>query len=491
MTKLTRAALPAMTFILMTALCFGMAAASTGSPSNSVNNTISVRPDIIIESARVFDAAGRELHEIDENTPPFTLEITYVDFGLIEAVNSGRDAYTYLESRRLEGFITNSPESGFTVLSNRGSLNRAGMSTRNDAPRFLLRFQDVTYNGKGTGRLDFRVHYGIEGEPTPVIGQGSAAFPQTNLEDDDDDEEDIPRFRPHIIISSFSFGNEQIIAGSEFSLDITYQNTSSDITLENILIRVDLSAADISIASGSTTIYVDSLPAGASQTHSFALQALPGAKMGSHGVGVEFRYQFRVVRNNRTEIENMDDSVTIAIPLTQIDRFVVDPISEMSEYVQTGDLFFVTVEFVNEGASPLRNISARIRGLNMEITSPISRFEGELRESASGSLDIEATSLESGNLMGEVVISYEDVQMNQREIVMPFSMFIQEPWTPDPNPGWPGGPGGPGFDEPPAGVTAQTVIFSIIGGVLMAAALAMYTARRIITKEREDLDEDF
>jgi len=434
-------------------------------------------PIITIESTRALNAQGQIINEITEYTPPFTLEVFFSDFGLI---NHRRD----IESSRLETLAINMHSSGFSMPTTRGQLRQIDSVSVTGAPRFIARFSNVTYDGTGPARIEFRVHYDIFGELVPATT--IAHFDELIPDEDEDDDDEIPIQTPHIIVSHFSYGGESIVAGSEFNLDITTRNTSSEVALENILIRITLPEG-ISIASASNTIYVERIAAGGTLSHSIPLWVRTNASAGSHAIQLEFSFEY--VEGNRRQSGTGSES--ISVPVTQIDRFTVDPITDMSDFVNVGDMFFVSVSFVNQGMSPVYNISAQARGLNMDIISTVGRMEGVLAASAHGTIDLDIMADQPGELIGEVVITYEDENMHQREVTMPFSLSIQEPFFPEfPGPEFPGGEF-PGWQEENQGLAPLNIFLIIIGGLMVAIPMAIYIARRIKAKESEEFDDDF
>jgi hypothetical protein len=273
-------------------------------------------------------------------------------------------------------------------------------------------------------------------------------------------------------------------------LNITYQNTSAEVALENIVMTITPKSEHTTIAAASNTIYIDNLAATGAMDYPIALKALPAAS-GSQNVDIAFKYEYVIeVSSDTKERKTGEDTVSISIPVVQIDRFAVDPITDITEYVTAGDQFFVTVAFVNEGKSPIYNISARARGVNKEIISGTARVEGTLAASANDELELDVICSEPGDLMGEVVITYEDENTIQKEVVMPFNLFLEEPYVPEqPDPGMmdPGMMG----EQPPPPVSRTTMILSIAGGVIVMAAIARYAAKRVIAKDSEEFDEDF
>ena len=429
-------------------------------------------PDIVFESVRVLDKNEKLLEKIDKNTAPFSVEIIYSDYGLISV--DPDDIYR----DNLEVYATDF--GGFVPSTGtRGTLTKITSLSKNDAPRFRIRFNNLTHNGGGA-TIAYRVQYDILGEL--IKGSGSANVYQALSSDD---KNEIPPPTPYIIISKYSYGSEDIVAGNTFDLNVSYQNTSDDIPLENIVMTVN-TPEEISIASASNTVFVRKLGAGATLNHTVALQARPSASVGSKSVQIDFTYQY--TWNN--ERKDGKTSESIAIPLTQIDRFALDPITEMSDYALMGEQFYVTISFTNKGKSSTYNISATAKSNLDMLAVPV--HYGNLDAGKNDSVDVMITAHESGEMVGELIVQYEDENNNQKELSMPFTMYIEKPYDPaeDPNFNPYPNPGDDMSDLPPERSNAAFALY-ISGGLLIAFALAYYMAKRTKKKESNDFDEDF
>ena len=435
--------------------------------------------DILIEAVYAYDKDNKLIDKITKDTKPFSIEIIYSDYGVIWEAE-------HFESDRYEAYVTEL--GGFNIPTSRGTLTKIVTLSTNEAPRFRVRFSNVTYK-EGANTLGFRVHYDYYGDI--ITGKATATVSMVDTKEDEE-EAYVPPATPHIIINQYSYGEEPITAGNDFVLNLSYQNTSNELTLENIVMTVTPKSEHVVIAAASNTVYIRQLSASGVLSHPVALAALPAAS-GSQNIDISFKYEYIVEKDSKTkERRTGEDMVSIAVPFIQIDRFTVDPIPENTDYIQVGDQFFMTVSFVNEGKSPIYNISAMARGTNREIFSGVSRVEGALQASANNELEIDIVSSEAGELQGEIVISYEDENMSRKEIIRPFTVYIEERYIPSAEPNYPGKVD-PGMMEDPEKLTLdkQIMIPSIVGGLLIAAVLARYVAKRVIAKEKEELNEDF
>lgn len=458
---------------------------SGGSSGGIVDDPTSYTSQIVVENAVALDSGGNRIDEVTEDTPSFTLEIVYADMGLqnadVEDLDSG-DMQTFLKNG-----------SSFEVFdSARGSVkltSRAG-----DYPRFRATFTNVKYTGVGKD-VGFAVFYKFDDLDTSVAGEGTATLTAAKAKDGEDDDKKMGIPVPKIIISNYSYGEDTIEAGSEFGLAFSIQNTSADTAVENIVVTLTPASNEAAtkgpgliVASSSNTIYVPVLAAGATQSYNVSFQARPDAEVTSHLITVQFSYEY-VDENLKTREKVPDLSESIAIPVSQIDRFVLEPILE-TVYGQVNEEAYLTVSFINRGKSSVNNIYGTIKVENPAITAPGQAY-GHLEAGKPDSLDMYLTSTEPGEFTGEVVIQYEDENNNVKELSTPFTMFVEEPWYPPMEEQFPPDGMGEGMEPPTQGPGLLNIIMCAIGGIAIAVPIALYLMKRVKAKGSEEFDEDF
>ncbi|MDR2931904.1 MAG: hypothetical protein LBV27_02235 [Oscillospiraceae bacterium] len=441
-----------------------------GSSSGSSGGTESdYKSDIVVENIIITDKTGERIDRVTKDTPAFNIGIVYAEYGS----KLREEDFSELPDDSMEVFLT-TPGGFISSGGFRGTVRRTSSSS-SDAPRFRIDFKNFTWDGSSNS-IGFQVRYDMYGEE--VTGNATAAVYQARAKTEDD-EDTIPPPTPYIIVNQFSYGEGQIEAGNTFDLNVSFKNTSDETPLENIVMTVT-PPEDFSIATASNTFYIDSLAAGASMQYTIGLGVKPSAAVGSHSVQIGFTYQY-LSKKERKENKTTEN---IAVPVTQIDRFDVDPITEIPSGV-VGEAAYVAVSFINRGKSTTYNISGTAKG-NLEIIAPAEHF-GNLEAGKSDSIDVTVVPQEAGELFGEVVIQYEDENTNQKEISVPFTMFVEEPYRPQP-PQMPD----PGTMEPETpGASLPTVILCVVGGLLMAAPIALYLMKRVKAKGSEAFDEDF
>ena len=433
---------------------------------------------IVVESVTAHDAAGNIISEITRDTPPFSLQITFTDHGLVGVPRN------LISASALAAFLTDT-DRFIPHGSVRGTM-RSLPTHVGDAPRFLATFTNLTYAGGADlfVEVGFRAQYSIRAQRH--FGDGTARFFGISREDDEDGPDP---FTPHIILSSHSFGGEPVPAGNVFTLSMDFVNTSNDIDLHNILMVVSPVSTEqqqsfLTIASDTNTYFVGSMPAGSSRSQSIDILVMAAAPAGSQAVSVAFEFEYMV----GSDLHSNSLSTIIHIPITQVDRFTVSPITDLSEWMQLGDEGYVVVSFVNMGQATTFNIRGYIYDAQGDPIGGAEHY-GNLEAGASGSLDFTFSPFETGEHTGTIVIRYENEVGEEMSIEQSFTVFVDEPWRPDPGFGWED----PGMFEPePTGIAWWRYVLIVLGGLGIATPLALYIIKRVKVKgEGEVLDEDF
>jgi hypothetical protein len=214
-----------------------------------------------------------------------------------------------------------------------------------------------------------------------------------------------------------------------------------------------------------------------------------GVQTTQYNVLVKFAFQYL---NDKAYVDGSGET-RIAIPVTQLDRFAVDEITDFSNYVQMGDEGYISVPITNKGKTTIGNISGYVESNTpgAEFVAPVTRFGPLEGGGKSATVDLAITINTPGEFSGTAVIEYEDGNMNQKRVTMPFVMMVEEPYVPEQqNPGMM--PGGEmGGEEEQSGLSLFSILMSTFGGLLIAVPLALYLMKRVKLRGSEDFDEAF
>lgn len=302
--------------------------------------------------------------------------------------------------------------------------------------------------------------------------------------DDEKPDTETTAAQPYVIISSYSYGKGDLVAGETRNITMTFRNTSKTMAVENMMVTMTLPDA-MMLTSSSNSFYIESLAAEGTITKTVNVTVKPTAAAQSHSMTVDFTYDYldNGVRRNAKTTE------TISMPVLQVDRFTVTGI-DLPQQIFMGEENNLSVNFVNKSRTDIYNLSAKLNCEGLSNNGE-EQYLGNLASGTTSSADFYITGNEKGELVGEVIITYEDTNMNQRTVSVPFTTQVTSyedvwgPSNPSVDPGMDPGTD-PGMEEP-----AGFPWFWVIGGVVVVAAgVFVYLKLRKNKKESVDEDED-
>lgn len=302
--------------------------------------------------------------------------------------------------------------------------------------------------------------------------------------DDEKPDTETTAAQPYVIISSYSYGKGDLVAGETRNVTMTFRNTSKTMAVENMMVTMTLPDA-MMLTSSSNSFYIESLAAEGTITKTVNVTVKPTAAAQSHSMTVDFTYDYldNGVRRNAKTTE------TISMPVLQVDRFTVTGI-DLPQQIFIGEENNLSVNFVNKSRTDIYNLSAKLNCEGLSNNGE-EQYLGNLASGTTSSADFYITGNEKCELVGEVIITYEDTNMNQRTVSVPFTTQVTSyedvwgPSNPSVDPGMDPGTD-PGMEEP-----AGFPWFWVIGGVVVVAAgVFVYLKLRKNKKESVDEDED-
>lgn len=304
-------------------------------------------------------------------------------------------------------------------------------------------------------------------------------------ENDKKPDEETTAAQPYVIISSYSYGKGDLVAGETRNITMTFRNTSKTMAVENMMVTMTLPDA-MMLTSSSNSFYIESLAAEGTITKTVNVTVKSNAAAQSHSMTVDFTYDYldNGIRRNAKTTES------ISMPVLQVDRFTVTGI-DLPQEIFMGEENNLSVNFVNKSRTDIYNLSAKLNCEGLSNNGE-EQYLGNLASGTASSADFYITGNEKGELVGEVIITYEDTNMNQRTVSVPFTTKVisyEDAWGPQ-GPVGPQNPDDPGMDpgmEQPAGFPW----FWVIGGVVVVAAgVFVYLKLRKNKKESVEEDED-
>ena len=248
--------------------------------------------------------------------------------------------------------------------------------------------------------------------------------------DKEDKDEKIPDpVIPYIIVESYTYGGDSVIAGGDFNLELTLKNTSEYYSLQNIVMSVTTQGV-FSMGSSSNTFYIQDLHAGSTLRKTLTVNAGLNKvtdDKDANSIGIKFEYQYL----HEKERKAGTSSENITIPVTFPDRFELSPPEMGGGTVFTGEEWSIYVPMINKGKNSINNIMAYVECDG--VSGNQRQYIGNLQAGTESGIDFSMSFDSPGTKEGKIVVTYEDTNMNPKEVSVPFTVEVQEMMMPDPD----------------------------------------------------------
>lgn len=272
---------------------------------------------------------------------------------------------------------------------------------------------------------------------------------------------------PKIIVGSYSHEPQQVKAGEQFTLNMTFVNTHTAKTIRNI--KGNFNVEEKSNETGnvftpvdsSNTFYIDEIKPRGSHDWTVNLYTIPDAQSKTYTVTISFEYEDE--QGNPYTAQEI-----IGIPVYQPSRFEISDISTPTE-MYLGEQAYINFSLYNMGKTDLYNVKLRVEG--DFAADPMSTYFGNFTPGYSEWCEIGITPMQPGVSKGKIVVEYETIGGELMTCEKEFALNVLE--MPSYDPGIPvDGPFEPGMEEKSGGFIGS-VWFYVIIGVAVAAAVVV------------------
>ena len=318
----------------------------------------------------------------------------------------------------------------------------------------------ITYNSGAT--LTFKVQVYCRGVDTTGGGSSSGGSSYKS--------------KPKVIIESYDFSQDTIYAGDTFKLNLIIANTSSREAITNLQLDYANEAGAVLPAPGSSnSMFIGTIDKNGVYVLTLDLQITPGAESKSQVLAITLSYEGT---KNRADFE---EKASISVPVLQKARVRInDPIIYDDPWV--GSSVSAGVTLYNLGKSTLYNCMVDVVGEGLTLEE--SYFGGNVAPGGTMRADLNITPEVGGEIEAKVRVTYEDINGNQTEELLPLKMTVNADAPTDmASPG--DGAAVPG-DQPASANIGW--IFWVLGGIAVVTGLVFLGIK--LKKNRERALED-
>lgn len=352
--------------------------------------------------------------------------------------------------------------------------NSQGISYQ--AVSYTVSFRDVTYLG-GSPAFSFGVSYtGANG--TNNNDNMPLPYPHTSLDMKiTQATDDVPA--PQIILNSANYGKVAII-GEPFGLSTVATNTSTNLDLDNVSLKIVLPQG-ITLAGGNSQVLIGKVPKGGSINHTFSLIA-EGVANDVTSLPVQLIYTFEAfVGGQRTQFTSRQD---VSINVQQPTRFDIQSMFNDLE-IYMGNESYMSASLVNKGKTTVYNVTAEL--VSDTLTAYEVEFLGNIMPGSTAEAEFDFTASQVGTSNGKLLVTYEDASGTQYTLEREFTIEVLEEMKWDE----------PDYNEPvvmPEEPASSSLLYVVLG----VAAVAAVAGGVFLTKKKKakrlaelgDEDED-
>ena len=231
------------------------------------------------------------------------------------------------------------------------------------------------------------------------------------------------RTKARLIVDGYTTDPETIVAGESFNLLLTVKNASSSVSASDILLTMESEKVSDSpvftTESGSSSVAIHSLGAGASAQVSFRMTSRSGVDQRSYGLTIKANY-------DSPEFKNAEGTMSVDIPVKQIPRLNTGTFEVMPDSVSVGEESNVMFGINNTGKVTLYNVMARFEADSIQTTDT---YVGNIKSGETGNVDCMVTgsapTTDDGKV--KVIISYEDENGEVSEVEKELTLYVSEP----------------------------------------------------------------
>lgn len=217
-----------------------------------------------------------------------------------------------------------------------------------------------------------------------------------------------------LLLEGYTVEPQEIKAGDEFDLTLRIRNTS-DKTVTDVKSTLSELNKTVLPVSGASSFFIEKVAPGEVVEQTVRLKATASAGVDP----VELTLSNAFVQDNTAKTS----SDTFVLPVVQVSNLSLDPPSYPIE-TYAGESFNLMMNLYNKGKSRLYNVSVYLDSDSMAADE--NYYAGNMESGTSKSYDVMVTpnADASGQITGDIVVTYEDAEGNVTEKRTPINLNV-------------------------------------------------------------------
>ena len=281
------------------------------------------------------------------------------------------------------------------------------------------------------------------------------------------------------VLKSASYGDDAVYAGQVFTLSAVILTTSGGSSVDNVTVSF-VPPEQMTIVEGTSVVYVGRMAPNTSTSVSTALMPNGNIQEGSYNVGI----LVEGFNNGRLVSRQM----SISIPVLQPERFEIFN-TMLPTFLNAGmndGMGFGSITLVNKGQGAVSNVTVNVEGDGLYFADG-RQFIGNVAGGAQSNADFNMMADIPGWIEGTIIVDYENVRGQHKQLEYLFSVEVAEPLP-------------PGFEEPgmvfpeeppqPTGLPNWAWILIIAAAAVAATVFLVRRRKKKLAAAEAALDAD-
>jgi hypothetical protein len=177
-----------------------------------------------------------------------------------------------------------------------------------------------------------------------------------------------PASQPKVIVSGYSISPEAVMAGEEFTANITLKNTSEKKSVQNMTVTASCDSPGLLLENDSDTFFISKLGKGAETSIELSYKADLEIVPQLYNITLTIQY-------DNSDATPLTSSGTVPVIISQPLRVEMDT-PQIPQEVNAGDTFPLSVQVMNMGRSKAFNVRCELSALGLIPSSSV--FIGNL-----------------------------------------------------------------------------------------------------------------
>ena len=267
---------------------------------------------------------------------------------------------------------------------------------------------------------------------------------------------------PKLVVTGADIAGGDVKAGDTFSMTIHLKNESKN-KLGNISLKLSSEDNDIITASGSDTIYIDTIAKEEEMDVTVELKTRGNLEQKNYSVKIDYTYE----DNNWN---SYTESATVTVPVVQDCRASISEKRLTKNTVEVNGKTSLSFKINNTGKGSIYNVTSEITG---DTITDISTYTGAIAVGESGTVDLSINTEKTGNDKIHVKVTYEDAEGKTGTVTDEFDFEVTEPIVEA------------AAIEEPASAGNQTKLIGIGAAALIVLIIIVSVIKRIRNKKYE------